>query len=90
MREDDPAAQTEQRQRVMRAMAQQRLESEVATLERSLQQTPAGSVAAPYIVPDTLTLVSHLPAFRKVGACVYQPTCALACPSDCPAFLGLL
>ncbi|KAF6728052.1 Protein SMG5 [Oryzias melastigma] len=54
-------AEEEARQnRLMRDMAQLRLQLEVSQLEGSLQQPKAQSSTSPYLVPDTAALCQHL------------------------------
>ncbi|XP_051575111.1 nonsense-mediated mRNA decay factor SMG5 isoform X2 [Myxocyprinus asiaticus] len=56
------------RNRLMRDMAQLRLQLEVSQLEGSLQQPKAQSSMSPYLVPDTAVLCQHLGLLRQLAA----------------------
>ncbi|XP_052002232.1 nonsense-mediated mRNA decay factor SMG5 isoform X2 [Xyrauchen texanus] len=56
------------RNRLMRDMAQLRLQLEVSQLEGSLQQPKAQSSMSPYLVPDTAVLCQHLGLIRQLAA----------------------
>ncbi|XP_042295694.1 protein SMG5 [Sceloporus undulatus] len=62
------AAEEARRNRLMRDMAQLRLQLEVSQLEGSLQQPKAQCVMSPYLVPDTQALCQHLPTIRQLAA----------------------
>ncbi|KAJ3597391.1 hypothetical protein NHX12_000918 [Muraenolepis orangiensis] len=56
------------RNRLMRDMAQLRLQLEVSQLEGSLQQPKAQSSMSPYLVPDTAALCQHLHLIRQLAS----------------------
>ncbi|NWX10805.1 SMG5 protein, partial [Caloenas nicobarica] len=56
------------RNRLMRDMAQLRLQLEVSQLEGSLQQPKAQSAMSPYLVPDTQALCQHLAVVKQLAA----------------------
>ncbi|XP_069463214.1 nonsense-mediated mRNA decay factor SMG5 [Ambystoma mexicanum] len=60
------AQEEARRNRLMRDMAQLRLQLEVSQLEGSLQQPKAQSAMSPYLVPDTQALCQHLPIVRQL------------------------
>uniref|UniRef100_A0A673STF5 Nonsense-mediated mRNA decay factor n=1 Tax=Suricata suricatta TaxID=37032 RepID=A0A673STF5_SURSU len=62
------AQEEARRNRLMRDMAQLRLQLEVSQLEGSLQQPKAQSSMSPYLVPDTQALCHHLPLIRQLAA----------------------
>ncbi|XP_015266286.1 PREDICTED: protein SMG5 [Gekko japonicus] len=62
------AAEEARRNRLMRDMAQLRLQLEVSQLEGSLQQPKAQCVMSPYLVPDTQALCQHLGTIRQLAA----------------------
>ncbi|XP_059269647.1 nonsense-mediated mRNA decay factor SMG5 [Mustela nigripes] len=62
------AQEEARRNRLMRDMAQLRLQLEVSQLEGSLQQPKAQSAMSPYLVPDTQALCHHLPVIRQLAA----------------------
>ncbi|XP_063172684.1 nonsense-mediated mRNA decay factor SMG5 [Candoia aspera] len=62
------AAEEARRNRLMRDMAQLRLQLEVSQLEGSLQQPKAQCVMSPYLVPDTQALCQHLGPVRQLAA----------------------
>uniref|UniRef100_A0A0B8RUC8 Nonsense-mediated mRNA decay factor n=1 Tax=Philothamnus irregularis TaxID=1899461 RepID=A0A0B8RUC8_9SAUR len=62
------AAEEARRNRLMRDMAQLRLQLEVSQLEGSLQQPKAQCVMSPYLVPDTQALCQHLTPIRQLAA----------------------
>ncbi|XP_053134220.1 nonsense-mediated mRNA decay factor SMG5 [Hemicordylus capensis] len=62
------AAEEARRNRLMRDMAQLRLQLEVLQLEGSLQQPKAQCVMSPYLVPDTQALCQHLGTIRQLAA----------------------
>ncbi|KAK9391308.1 protein SMG5 [Crotalus adamanteus] len=62
------AAEEARRNRLMRDMAQLRLQLEVSQLEGSLQQPKAQCVMSPYLVPDTQALCQHLSPIRQLAA----------------------
>ncbi|KAF7238354.1 Protein SMG5 [Varanus komodoensis] len=62
------AAEEARRNRLMRDMAQLRLQLEVSQLEGSLQQPRAQCVMSPYLVPDTQALCQHLCTIRQLAA----------------------
>nr|XP_019566651.1 PREDICTED: protein SMG5 [Rhinolophus sinicus] len=62
------AQEEARRNRLMRDMAQLRLQLEVSQLEGSLQQPEAQSAMSPYLVPDTQALCQHLPVIRQLAA----------------------
>ncbi|KAM9368492.1 nonsense-mediated mRNA decay factor SMG5 isoform 2-T2 [Phaethornis superciliosus] len=61
------AAEEARRNRLMRDMAQLRLQLEVSQLEGSLQQPKAQSAMSPYLVPDTQALCQHLPLVKQLA-----------------------
>ncbi|KAF6075947.1 SMG5 nonsense mediated mRNA decay factor [Phyllostomus discolor] len=61
------AQEEARRNRLMRDMAQLRLQLEVSQLEGSLQQPKAQSAMSPYLVPDTQALCQHLPIIRQLA-----------------------
>ncbi|XP_050786622.1 nonsense-mediated mRNA decay factor SMG5 isoform X2 [Gopherus flavomarginatus] len=61
------AAEEARRNRLMRDMAQLRLQLEVSQLEGSLQQPKAQSAMSPYLVPDTHALCQHLSIIRQLA-----------------------
>ncbi|XP_065276707.1 nonsense-mediated mRNA decay factor SMG5 [Emys orbicularis] len=61
------AAEEARRNRLMRDMAQLRLQLEVSQLEGSLQQPKAQSAMSPYLVPDTQALCQHLSIIRQLA-----------------------
>ncbi|XP_019518070.1 PREDICTED: protein SMG5 isoform X1 [Hipposideros armiger] len=61
------AQEEARRNRLMRDMAQLRLQLEVSQLEGSLQQPEAQSAMSPYLVPDTQALCHHLPVIRQLA-----------------------
>lgn len=62
------AQEEARRNRLMRDMAQLRLQLEVSQLEGSLQQPRAQSAMSPYLIPDTQALCHHLPLIRQLAA----------------------
>ncbi|XP_059574762.1 nonsense-mediated mRNA decay factor SMG5 [Alligator mississippiensis] len=62
------AAEEARRNRLMRDMAQLRLQLEVSQLEGSLQQPKAQSAMSPYLVPDTQALCQHLGIVRQLAS----------------------
>ncbi|XP_058863332.1 nonsense-mediated mRNA decay factor SMG5-like [Acipenser ruthenus] len=61
------AEEEARRNRLMRDMAQLRLQLEVSQLEGSLQQPKAQSSMSPYLVPDTTALCQHLGLIRQLA-----------------------
>lgn len=61
------AEEEARRNRLMRDMAQLRLQLEVSQLEGSLQQPKSQSSMSPYLVPDTAALCQHLPLVRQLA-----------------------
>ncbi|NWU91784.1 SMG5 protein, partial [Upupa epops] len=61
------AAEEARRNRLMRDMAQLRLQLEVSQLEGSLQQPKGQSAMSPYLVPDTQALCQHLPVVKQLA-----------------------
>ncbi|NXP02409.1 SMG5 protein, partial [Thinocorus orbignyianus] len=61
------AAEEARRNRLMRDMAQLRLQLEVSQLEGSLQQPKAQSAMSPYLVPDTQALCQHLAVVKQLA-----------------------
>ncbi|KAM9514950.1 nonsense-mediated mRNA decay factor SMG5 [Guaruba guarouba] len=61
------AAEEARRNRLMRDMAQLRLQLEVSQLEGSLQQPKAQSAMSPYLVPDTQALCQHLALIKQLA-----------------------
>lgn len=61
------AEEEARRNRLMRDMAQLRLQLEVSQLEGSLQQPKSQSSMSPYLVPDTAALCQHLPLIRQLA-----------------------
>lgn len=62
------AEEEARRNRLMRDMAQLRLQLEVSQLEGSLQQPKAQSTMSPYLVPDTAALCQHLNLLRHLAS----------------------
>ncbi|XP_051920933.1 nonsense-mediated mRNA decay factor SMG5 [Hippocampus zosterae] len=62
------AEEEARRNRLMRDMAQLRLQLEVSQLEGSLQQPKAQSSMSPYLVPDAAALCQHLGLIRNLAA----------------------
>uniref|UniRef100_A0A8C1U2K4 Nonsense-mediated mRNA decay factor n=1 Tax=Cyprinus carpio TaxID=7962 RepID=A0A8C1U2K4_CYPCA len=62
------AEEEARRNRLMRDMAQLRLQLEVSQLEGSLQQPKTQSSMSPYLVPDTTVLCQHLGLLRQLAA----------------------
>uniref|UniRef100_A0A8C4EDQ1 Nonsense-mediated mRNA decay factor n=1 Tax=Dicentrarchus labrax TaxID=13489 RepID=A0A8C4EDQ1_DICLA len=62
------AEEEARRNRLMRDMAQLRLQLEVSQLEGSLQQPKAQSSMSPYLVPDTAALCQHLNLIRQLAS----------------------
>ncbi|KAI5092443.1 protein SMG5, partial [Silurus meridionalis] len=62
------AEEEARRNRLMRDMAQLRLQLEVSQLEGSLQQPKSQSSMSPYLVPDTGALCQHLNLLRHLAA----------------------
>ncbi|XP_076869079.1 nonsense-mediated mRNA decay factor SMG5 [Brachyhypopomus gauderio] len=62
------AEEEARRNRLMRDMAQLRLQLEVSQLEGSLQQPKAQSSMSPYLVPDATALCQHLSLVRQLAA----------------------
>lgn len=62
------AEEEARRNRLMRDMAQLRLQLEVSQLEGSLQQPKAQSSMSPYLVPDTAALCQHLHLIRQLAS----------------------
>ncbi|XP_056141944.1 nonsense-mediated mRNA decay factor SMG5 [Lampris incognitus] len=62
------AEEEARRNRLMRDMAQLRLQLEVSQLEGSLQQPKAQSSMSPYLVPDTAALCQHLNLTRQLAS----------------------
>ncbi|KAK7886432.1 hypothetical protein WMY93_026053 [Mugilogobius chulae] len=60
------AEEEARRNRLMRDMAQLRLQLEVSQLEGTLQQPKAQSSMSPYLVPDAWALCLHLPLLRQL------------------------
>lgn len=60
------AEEEARRNRLMRDMAQLRLQLEVSQLEGTLQQPKSQSSMSPYLVPDTSALCQHLPLVRQL------------------------
>ncbi|KAM4568622.1 nonsense-mediated mRNA decay factor SMG5 [Fundulus diaphanus] len=61
------AEEEARRNRLMRDMAQLRLQLEVSQLEGSLQQPKAQSSMSPYLVPDAAALCQHLNLIRHLA-----------------------
>uniref|UniRef100_A0A8C6NLW3 Nonsense-mediated mRNA decay factor n=1 Tax=Nothobranchius furzeri TaxID=105023 RepID=A0A8C6NLW3_NOTFU len=61
------AEEEARRNRLMRDMAQLRLQLEVSQLEGSLQQPKAQSSMSPYLVPDAAALCQHLSLIRQLA-----------------------
>nr|XP_057908875.1 nonsense-mediated mRNA decay factor SMG5 [Doryrhamphus excisus] len=61
------AEEEARRNRLMRDMAQLRLQLEVSQLEGSLQQPKAQSSMSPYLVPDTAALCQNLSVIRHLA-----------------------
>uniref|UniRef100_A0A3P8W723 Nonsense-mediated mRNA decay factor n=1 Tax=Cynoglossus semilaevis TaxID=244447 RepID=A0A3P8W723_CYNSE len=62
------AEEEARRNRLMRDMAQLRLQLEVSQLEGSLQQPKAQSSMSPYLVPDSAALCQHLNLVRQLAS----------------------
>uniref|UniRef100_A0A8C8FI30 Nonsense-mediated mRNA decay factor n=1 Tax=Oncorhynchus tshawytscha TaxID=74940 RepID=A0A8C8FI30_ONCTS len=62
------AEEEARRNRLMRDMAQLRLQLEVSQLEGSLQQPKTQSSMSPYLVPDSAALCQHLNLLRHLAA----------------------
>ncbi|XP_064416640.1 nonsense-mediated mRNA decay factor SMG5 isoform X2 [Latimeria chalumnae] len=62
------AEEEARRNRLMRDMAQLRLQLEVSQLEGSLQQPKTQTAMSPYLVPDTQALSQHLNVIRQLAA----------------------
>ncbi|XP_049587392.1 nonsense-mediated mRNA decay factor SMG5 [Syngnathus scovelli] len=62
------AEEEARRNRLMRDMAQLRLQLEVSQLEGSLRQPKAQSSMSPYLVPDAAALCQHLGLVRHLAA----------------------
>lgn len=62
------AEEEARRNRLMRDMAQLRLQLEVSQLEGSLQQPKAQSSMSPYLVPDAAALCQHLNLIRQLAS----------------------
>ncbi|XP_028282026.1 nonsense-mediated mRNA decay factor SMG5 [Parambassis ranga] len=62
------AEEEARRNRLMRDMAQLRLQLEVSQLEGSLQQPKAQSSMSPYLVPDTAALCHYLNLIRQLAS----------------------
>nr|XP_033779748.1 protein SMG5 [Geotrypetes seraphini] len=62
------AEEEARRNRLMRDMAQLRLQLEVSQLEGSLQQPKAQSAMSPYLIPDTQALCQHLTIIRQLAS----------------------
>ncbi|KAL2084417.1 hypothetical protein ACEWY4_019935 [Coilia grayii] len=62
------AEEEARRNRLMRDMAQLRLQLEVSQLEGSLQQPKAQSSMSPYLVPDSASLCQHLHLLRQLAS----------------------
>ncbi|XP_043935749.1 protein SMG5 [Protopterus annectens] len=62
------AREEARRNRLMRDMAQLRLQLEVSQLEGSLQQPKTQSVMSPYLVPDTQAFCQHLQIVRQLAS----------------------
>uniref|UniRef100_A0A4W5PCK0 Nonsense-mediated mRNA decay factor n=1 Tax=Hucho hucho TaxID=62062 RepID=A0A4W5PCK0_9TELE len=63
------AEEDARRNRLMRDMAQLRLQLEVSQLEGSLQQPKTQSSMSPYLVPDSAALCQHLNLLRHLAGC---------------------
>ncbi|OCT69448.1 protein SMG5 [Xenopus laevis] len=61
------AQEEARRNRLMRDMAQLRLQLEVSQLEGTLQQPKSQSAMSPYLVPDTQALCQHLGIIRQLA-----------------------
>ncbi|CAH2327213.1 SMG5 [Pelobates cultripes] len=61
------AQEEARRNRLMRDMAQLRLQLEVSQLEGTLQHPKSQSAMSPYLVPDTQTLCQHLGIIRQLA-----------------------
>ncbi|NXK83702.1 SMG5 protein, partial [Amazona guildingii] len=61
------AAEEARRNRLMRDMAQLRLQLEGSQLEGSLQQPRAQAAMSPYLVPDTQALCQHLALIKHLA-----------------------
>ncbi|KAM4603240.1 nonsense-mediated mRNA decay factor SMG5 [Discoglossus pictus] len=62
------AQEEARRNRLMRDMAQLRLQLEVSQLEGTLQQPKSQSAMSPYLVPDTQALCQHLGTVRQLAS----------------------
>ncbi|XP_044128827.1 protein SMG5 [Bufo gargarizans] len=61
------AQEEARRNRLMRDMAQLRLQLEVSQLEGTLQQPKSQSAMSPYLIPDTQALCQHLNVIRQLA-----------------------
>lgn len=61
------AQEEARRNRLMRDMAQLRLQLEVSQLEGTLQQPKSQSSMSPYLIPDTQALCQHLGVIRQLA-----------------------
>ncbi|XP_063802961.1 nonsense-mediated mRNA decay factor SMG5 isoform X2 [Pseudophryne corroboree] len=61
------AQEETRRNRLMRDMAQLRLQLEVSQLEGTLQQPKSQSAMSPYLIPDTQALCQHLGIIRQLA-----------------------
>ncbi|CAI9531822.1 unnamed protein product [Staurois parvus] len=61
------AQEEARRNRLMRDMAQLRLQLEVSQLEGTLQQPKSQSAMSPYLIPDTQALCQHLGIIRQLA-----------------------
>lgn len=61
------AQEEARRNRLMRDMAQLRLQLEVSQLEGTLQQPKSQSAMSPYLIPDTQALCQHLGVIRQLA-----------------------
>ncbi|XP_066464832.1 nonsense-mediated mRNA decay factor SMG5 isoform X2 [Eleutherodactylus coqui] len=61
------AQEEARRNRLMRDMAQLRLQLEVSQLEGTLQQPKSQSAMSPYLIPDTQALCQHLNIIRQLA-----------------------
>ncbi|XP_053560577.1 nonsense-mediated mRNA decay factor SMG5 isoform X2 [Bombina bombina] len=64
----EEAQEEARRNRLMRDMAQLRLQLEVSQLEGTLQQPKSQSAMSPYLVPDTQALCQHLGIIRQLAS----------------------
>ncbi|KAM4690025.1 nonsense-mediated mRNA decay factor SMG5 [Rhinophrynus dorsalis] len=62
------AQEEARRNRLMRDMAQLRLQLEVSQLEGTLQHPKSQSAMSPYLVPDTQALCQHLGVIRQLAS----------------------